>query len=77
MPGRPIRSASRRAGGEAGAALLRRVREVFEELREAAEDCAAVTHGGPLKLLLPLLLGTVPDLLAPAPALGSVQVVMA
>ncbi len=65
------------AGGETGAALLRRVREVFEELREAGEDCAVVTHGGPLKLLLPLLLGTVPDLLAPAPALGSVQVVMA
>jgi alpha-ribazole phosphatase len=62
-------------GGETGAALLRRVRDVVGELRAAAEDCAVVAHGGPLKLLRPLLHGEIPNLLAPAPALGSVQVI--
>jgi len=60
-------------GGESGAALLLRVAAVHQALRDAAEDCAVVAHGGPLKLLAALLRGMAPDLSAPAPAIGSVQ----
>ena len=38
----------------------------------AGEDCIVIAHGGPLKLLAALLRGAAPDLLAPAPPLGSV-----
>ncbi len=58
-------------GGERGAALVARVRAVHDELRLAREDCVIVSHGGPLKVLAALLRGEAPDLLAPAPALGS------
>ncbi len=61
-------------GGETGAALLARVESVHRALLAAGEDCAVVSHGGPLKLLAALLRGEAPDLLAPAPPLGSVQV---
>jgi alpha-ribazole phosphatase len=61
-------------GGESGAALLARVREVFFDLLAAGDDVAVVSHGGPLKLLAALLRGEAPDLLAPAPPFGSVQV---
>jgi alpha-ribazole phosphatase len=61
-------------GGESGAVLLRRVREMHAALLAADEDCAIVAHGGPLKLLAALLRGEQPDPLAPAPPLGSVQV---
>lgn len=61
-------------GGESGAALLHRVGAVHAALREAAEDCAVIAHGGPLKLLSALLRGEIPDLLARAPALGSIEV---
>ena len=59
-------------GGESGAALVARVRGVCDEIRRADEDCAVVSHGGPLKVLAALLRGETPDLLAPAPPLGSV-----
>jgi alpha-ribazole phosphatase len=62
-------------GGESGAALLARVRAVHRDLLAAGEDCAVISHGGPLKLLAALLRGDPPDLLAPAPPIGSVQVV--
>jgi len=61
-------------GGESGAAVLRRVRAVHADLLAAAEDAAVIAHGGPLKLLAALLRGEAPNLLAPAPPLGSVQV---
>jgi alpha-ribazole phosphatase len=60
-------------GGECGAAVLARVAAVHRELLLAGEDVAVVSHGGPLKLLAALLRGETPDLLAPAPTLGSVQ----
>lgn len=63
-------------GGESGADLLRRVRAVHRALCDNGEDCAVVAHGGPLKLLAALLRGEAPDLLAPAPAIGSVQVIV-
>ncbi len=59
-------------GGESGAALLARVAAFHAMLVQRAEDCVVVSHGGPLKLLAALLRGAVPDLLAPAPAIGSV-----
>lgn len=60
-------------GGESGSALLARVAAFHAELRARAEDCIVVSHGGPLKLLAALLRGEAPDLLAPAPPLGSVS----
>ncbi len=61
-------------GGESGAALCARVAAVHRDLIEAGEDVAIVSHGGPLKVLAALLRGEVPDLLAPPPPLGSVEV---
>jgi len=63
-------------GGESGSALLVRVREVHQALLAAGEDCGVIAHGGSLKLLAALLRGEQPDLLAPAPAIGSVQLLM-
>jgi alpha-ribazole phosphatase len=60
--------------GEAGWMLLRRVREVHHAIRQAGENCAVVSHGGPLRILAALLSGAEPDLLAAPPALGSVVV---
>ena len=62
-------------GGETGAALLARVAAVHRDLVESGEDRAVISHGGPLKLLAALLRGEPPDLLAPAPPLGSVVLV--
>ncbi len=54
--------------------MLARVAAVHRDLMAAGEDAAVVSHGGPLKLLAALLRGEAPDLLAPAPALDSMQV---
>lgn len=62
-------------GGETGAQLVRRIRDFHSQCQRAAEDCVIVSHGGPLKVLLPLLLGLPVDLLANAPAIGSVRIV--
>ena len=63
-------------GGESGAALLARVGDFHDALRRRDEDCVVVSHGGPLKVLSALLRGTAPDLLAPAPPLGSVTSIL-
>jgi alpha-ribazole phosphatase len=63
-------------GGEAGAALVERVRAVRDEIRLAREDCVVVSHGGPLKVLAALLRGERPDLLASPPPLGSAMAFM-
>lgn len=60
--------------GESGAALLARVHAFHMDLRTADRDAIIVAHGGPLKLLAAMLRGETPDLLAPAPAMGSVLV---
>jgi alpha-ribazole phosphatase len=57
-------------GGESGAALIARVRAFASDLPRG--DHVVITHGGPLKVLTPLLRGLPVDLLAPAPALGSI-----
>ena len=63
-------------GGEAGAALVARVRAVRDDLYRAGEDCVVVSHGGPLKVLVALLRGEQPDLLALPPPLGSAMIFM-
>lgn len=62
-------------GGETGAALIVRVRAVLADLLDQAKSCLVVSHGGPLRLLGPMLRGEPPELLAPAPALGSLQTI--
>jgi alpha-ribazole phosphatase len=59
-------------GGESGAELIARIRDFHGDLRRAQQDCVVVSHGGPLKVLRALFVGGPIDLLAPAPALGSV-----
>ena len=59
-------------GGESGAALLARVAVLATTLRQAAGTQLVVSHGGPLRVLPALLTGLTPDLLAAAPAFGSV-----
>jgi alpha-ribazole phosphatase len=63
-------------GGESGNALLARVRTVHQAIVATRQDCVIVSHGGPLKLLAALIRREPPDLLAPAPPLGSVQMIM-
>jgi alpha-ribazole phosphatase len=58
-------------GGESGAALIARVTSFYRDLGPG--DHVVITHGGPLKVLGPLARGEGVDLLAPAPALGSVE----
>jgi alpha-ribazole phosphatase len=62
-------------GGESGAELIARVRDFHVDLRSEQQDCVVVSHGGPLKVLHALLLGGPIDLVAPAPATGSVTFV--
>jgi alpha-ribazole phosphatase len=59
-------------GGESGAAVLARVSTFATQLRDSEGTIVIVSHGGPLKLLIPLLRGDPPDLLAHAPPQGSI-----
>jgi alpha-ribazole phosphatase len=60
-------------GGETGAALVARVTAFWRGLPPG--DHRIITHGGPLKVLVPLLRGEAVDLLASAPPPGSVTVI--
>jgi alpha-ribazole phosphatase len=62
-------------GGEAGHALVSRVTAAFEEIAARPGDPIVVTHGGPLRILSALGRRAAIDLLSPAPALGSVEIV--
>jgi alpha-ribazole phosphatase len=62
-------------GGESGATFIERLRGFVARLQGEADDVIIVTHGGPLKLLSPMLKGGVVDLLAPAPGFGNVEVI--
>lgn len=62
-------------GGESGARLVRRVEAVCADIRAEARDCLVVSHGGPLRVLGPMLRGEVLDLLTPAPPMGSLEIV--
>lgn len=60
-------------GGETVAALIART-TAFHRDRHG-EHLIIVTHGGPLRLLIPLAEGTPPDPLAPAPPPASLRVI--
>lgn len=62
-------------GGESGRSLLRRTRAFADRLRRDRRPCLVVAHGGPLRLLAPMLRGEPPDLLAPAPPCFALQLV--
>lgn len=62
-------------GGEAGHALISRVSAAFEEITARPGQPVVITHGGPLRILSALGRRMPVDLLAPAPALGSVEIV--
>ena len=57
-------------GGESGAALVGRVAAFHRALPPG--DHVVISHGGPLKVLIALVLGRQPDLLAPVPPPGFV-----
>ncbi len=60
--------------GESGAQLIGRISEFAAELRCEPGDRIVVTHGGPLKVLMPALRREAIDLLAPSPPMGSVNI---
>lgn len=62
-------------GGESGADLLRRVEAFRAACLTGAGAVVVVSHGGPLRLLGPLLRGCPPDLLHAAPEMGRLQIV--
>ena len=62
-------------GGESGAALIERVAEACHDLMHAGSSAIVVSHGGPLRLLGPMLRGEKPDLLRPSPGLGELIIV--
>ncbi len=62
-------------GGETGNALVARVTAAFADISTIPGDHVVVTHGGPLRVLSALARAAPVDLLAPAPALGSVEIV--
>jgi alpha-ribazole phosphatase len=59
-------------GGESGTELIARVHDFHDDLRRHQQACIVVSHGGPLKILAAMLEGRPVDLLAAAPAIGSV-----
>ena len=62
-------------GGESGTMLMMRVNDFYTDLRRDQQNCVVVSHGGPLKVLAALLQGRPVDLLAPAPAIGSIETI--
>ena len=60
--------------GETGAALLDRVTAVRADLVADGRPCLVVSHGGPLRLLGPMLRGEAPDLLATPPPMGVLRI---
>ena len=61
--------------GESGSALITRVGDLLQTLIAEDVDCAVISHGGPLRILRALACGAAPDLLAPAPAFGTMLVI--
>ncbi len=62
-------------GGESGQALIERVAQFCHDLLHGGGCAVVVSHGGPLRLLGPMLRGEKPDLLRPAPKLGILELV--
>lgn len=61
-------------GGESGAHLVARVSAFHHDIKARAQTCIVVAHGGPLRVLQPLLSGTKVDLLAPSMPIGGVDI---
>ena len=61
--------------GESGAALIDRMTALRAVLVADPRQWLLVSHGGPLRLLVPMLRGEPPDLLAPSPPTGGMRVV--
>jgi alpha-ribazole phosphatase len=59
-------------GGETGLSLIARVSDFLQTLTAEAVDCAVISHGGPLKILLALARSATPDLLMAPPPFGAV-----
>ncbi len=59
-------------GGESGAALVARVTAFYRDLVAGGQDCAVVSHGGPLRVLRALIEGRTVDLMDAPVAIGSV-----
>ncbi len=64
-------------GGESGADLVARVSAFHRDIVARGEACVVVAHGGPLKVLRPLLTGAKVDLLAPSMPIGGVEMITA
>ncbi len=62
-------------GGESGRALVERTVQVRDALTGAGVAAVVVSHGGPLRLLGPMLRGQHPDLLRPPPPPGTLELV--
>jgi alpha-ribazole phosphatase len=62
-------------GGEPVSALLARVAAFARDLRASGCDAIVVSHGGPLRLLGPMLRGEAADCCAPVPGFGGVTLV--
>ena len=56
------------------AALVARVAAFAADLRALGSDAIVVSHGGPLRVLEPMLRGQAVDPLKPAPPFGAVAV---
>lgn len=64
-------------GGESGHDLMSRVTAFHRDIVACDKPCVVVAHGGPLKVLRPLLEGKSIDLMAASMPIGSVQIITA
>ncbi len=62
-------------GGESGAELMARISAFHRDIVARGQSCVVVAHGGPLKLLRPLLLGAPVNLMAPSMPIGGVEII--
>ncbi|MDB5394324.1 MAG: phosphoglycerate mutase [Rhodospirillales bacterium] len=62
-------------GGETGVQLIERVQAFHDTIRRDGQNCAIVSHGGPLKILIALLRRESVDLLATTPPMGAIATI--
>lgn len=60
-------------GGETGQSLLKRVREIWDEIKAKKQNILIVSHGGPLRLLRQIILNQPVKLLGPLPDFGQLE----
>ncbi|MDI2090944.1 histidine phosphatase family protein [Commensalibacter oyaizuii] len=61
-------------GGENGQALLKRVTEVWDEIKQLRQNILIVSHGGPLRLLRQIVQNQQVELLGPLPDFGALEI---